>query len=68
MLLKQIIMQIGLLAAALTCGLLLWRLLSHGGTDILDAALRAVVAGLAVVILTLILCGIMDKLGGTTGE
>ncbi|OPZ88129.1 MAG: hypothetical protein BWY76_00111 [bacterium ADurb.Bin429] len=65
---KQIVMQIGLLAAALTCGLLLWRILAHGGTDILDASLRAVGAGLAVVILTLLLCGIIDRLGGTTGE
>jgi hypothetical protein len=68
MILKQMVLQIGLIAAILTCGLTLWRMLAGQGADLVDAAIRAVGAGLIVVILSLILCGLIEKLGGSPND
>jgi hypothetical protein len=58
--------MIGTIAGFATCLITLWLSLRQGNTDFLDASMKAIAAGVAVVLFTLLINGIIEKLGGTS--
>lgn len=65
MALRRIFFQFGALAGCVGCGLTLWWALTQHNLDFLQASLRALGAGAAILFISLIISGIIEKLGGT---
>jgi len=61
---RRTILQLGLLSGVLAFALTLWLTITRYQADLLDAVIRAAVAGGAVIGCTLLITGIVVKLGG----
>lgn len=64
MALRRMFIQLGIIAGGLTFFFTLWRALSRWELDIFQASVRAVIAGIAVLLCSLLILGIIEKLGG----
>ena len=64
MVLRRILLQVGVLAGCAAFALTLWLTLRGGHFDILQASFRAIGAGIATLIISLILSGFIAKFGG----
>jgi hypothetical protein len=62
--LRRIFFQIGLLAGLLAFGLTIWLSLGRGNLDFLQASYRAVIAGIVVLVLTLLLFTVVKRMAG----
>ena len=62
---RRIFFQFGALAGCAAFGITLWLALSRGQLDLLQACLRAVGAGIAILLFTVFISGIVEKLGGS---
>ena len=64
MYLRRMIILLGIVSGCVTFILTLWRALSAWELDLLQASVRAIAAGGAVILFSLLLQGIIIKIGG----
>lgn len=65
---RRIVVQVGVIAGGVTFGLTLYRSMMTPSADILHACIRAIGAGILILICTLIIANIADKLTGSPDE
>lgn len=61
---RRIHFQLSILASCVGFGLTLWRSLDGEHVDLLTVSLRAIGAGVAVMVFSLLIVGLVEKLGG----
>ena len=61
---RRIHFQLSVLAACVGFGLTLWRALNREDVDVLQVSLHAVGAGVAIMLFSLLIVGLIEKLGG----
>lgn len=66
--LRRMFFQLSIIAGAVAFALTLWLALIKHQMDFIQASLRAVAAGSAILFIALLLSGLISKLGGPTGE
>jgi hypothetical protein len=62
---RRIFFQVSLLCGFITFAATLWRALATGTYEILQASVRAVGSGMAILVFAMLIFWVIEKLGGT---